>query len=68
MKVKELVAMLAKTDPESLVILSKDEEGNGYLPVSNIEEARFTRKWGNEGEIAYNGSGEKAVVIWPLHM
>jgi hypothetical protein len=37
MKVKELLAKLAECDPESEVICQKDSEGNGYSPLSDID-------------------------------
>jgi hypothetical protein len=35
MRVKDLAAMLADLDPEALVVLAADVEGNGYNPVDN---------------------------------
>jgi hypothetical protein len=37
MKVKELLAALAKADPEAEVILQKDAEGNGYSPLRGAD-------------------------------
>jgi hypothetical protein len=37
MKVKELIKELEQYDQELEVILSSDEEGNGYSPLSGIE-------------------------------
>ena len=36
MKIKELIKLLQKENPESLVILQKDSEGNGYSPLYGI--------------------------------
>lgn len=36
--VGKLRMMLEKYDPEDLVIMSSDEEGNRYLPLYQIEE------------------------------
>ena len=37
MKVKDLMAELAKCDPEAELIVQKDAEGNGYSPLSGID-------------------------------
>lgn len=36
MKVGELIAELVKLDPELLVVLSEDEEGNGFSPLVEV--------------------------------
>jgi hypothetical protein len=36
MNVKELIELLEKEDPERLVILQGDSEGNSFLPILNI--------------------------------
>jgi len=33
MTVRELIALLEKEDPERIVIMAKDPEGNGYSPL-----------------------------------
>jgi len=35
--VKELIAQLAELDPEAVVIMQRDPEGNGYSPCSGAE-------------------------------
>lgn len=37
MKVKDLIAALAKANPEAEVILQKDGEGNSYSPLSGAD-------------------------------
>lgn len=37
MKVKELIKLLERENPESEVILQKDAEGNGYSPLSDVD-------------------------------
>ena len=37
MKVKDLIKELKKVDPESIIVLQKDAEGNGYSPLSGID-------------------------------
>lgn len=38
MKVKELLAALEGVDPEAEVILQRDAEGNGYSPLSAVDD------------------------------
>ena len=38
MTVKELIAKLLKVDPDRIVILQKDAEGNGYSPCAGIDD------------------------------
>ncbi len=37
MKVKELIRLLERENPESEVIIQKDAEGNGYSPLSEVD-------------------------------
>lgn len=37
MKVKELIKLLEGSDPEALVVMSKDAEGNSYSPLAEID-------------------------------
>lgn len=41
MKVKQLIAMLKKADPNATVVLQKDSEGNGYSPCCGAESAVY---------------------------
>ena len=43
MNVKELIALLEKEDPDDVVILSKDEEGNDFHPVYKIEKSLYIK-------------------------
>lgn len=38
MTVKELIAKLQQVEPDRIVILQKDSEGNGYSPLSGIDD------------------------------
>ena len=35
MKVRELIEMLQREDPDRIVIMAKDSEGNSYSPLSS---------------------------------
>lgn len=41
MKVKELVKRLQKCNPDDIVVLSRDAEGNGYFEARVIDEVVF---------------------------
>jgi hypothetical protein len=41
MIVAELIRQLQSFPPDNVVILSQDEAGNGFLPVSNVESAFY---------------------------
>jgi hypothetical protein len=42
MKVKTLIKELSKCNPESIVIMSKDSEGNRYSPISGMWEGKYS--------------------------
>jgi hypothetical protein len=48
MKVKKLIKALKKLDPEAVVVMSIDPEGNGYRPLYAAEDCRY-----EDGEIGY---------------
>jgi hypothetical protein len=77
MTIKQLIEELAAYEPDRLVVLSRDEEGNGYLPLAQIDSAKF-----HDGEIGleeltpelekqgYSDEdvmkrGKRAVVLYP---
>ncbi len=77
MKVRELIELLQRQDPERIVILAIDEEGNGFSPVHQVEPAMYLdgetglealtpelEDQGYSDEDVMQG-GEKAVVLWP---
>jgi len=43
-KVKELIGILSKIDPEKQVILQKDAEGNDHSPLSGTWEGAYLAK------------------------
>jgi len=65
MKVKELIQQLQTLDQNALVILSMDEEGNGFRPLFQVDSGffnQYTSEFGGEAE----GSEDKpAVLLWP---
>lgn len=49
MTVRELIAALQREDPDALVIIQKDPEGNGYAPCAEVDGNRH-RYWADSGE------------------
>ena len=45
MKVKDLINQLQKLDQESIVVLSRDPEGNGFNPLEDVESSMFHEEW-----------------------
>jgi hypothetical protein len=77
MTVKELIERLQKEDPNRIVVLSIDPEGNGYNELRDIATSAYS-----DGEIGIEEltpelqkegyreedvmeDGHKAVVLWP---
>jgi hypothetical protein len=42
MKVKTLIKALGECNPESIIILSKDSEGNRFSPLSGLWEGKYS--------------------------
>lgn len=83
MKVKDLIEKLKEHDPEAMVALSKDAEGNGYSPLADIEAAGYSKDDHFSG-LTYNKltpelekmgfseedideDAEDCVFLWPLN-
>lgn len=80
MNVKQLIERLSALDGNALVVLARDEEGNGFAKLSDIgsnmkfdaqsDEAQLAsltddlRKAGYTGEDVMEG-GVDAIVLWP---
>lgn len=79
MKVKELIKILQKEDPERLVVLSCDEEGNYYSPLSALNLGKYNKESHAVGlesltrELEESGyseedvmeDGVKALILYP---
>lgn len=59
--VRELIGFLAKQDPESIVIMSTDEEGNGYGPCCAAERGVWDKK--HKEPVEEYSVGEKTLNI-----
>jgi hypothetical protein len=75
MKIRELIEMLQEFDQELEVIMSNDEEGNGYSPLSDVTEQTYVPDTSFSGDIYdidseedYEGEdGVPSVVLWPTN-
>jgi hypothetical protein len=71
MKVKELIELLQREDPERLVVVSRDAEGNGFSVLGGVERSRFDTKERQSGidtltpELAKQGFGPEDVMEGP---
>ena len=81
MKVSDLIQLLQKEDPNRLVVISKDSEGNSYSPLSDMHIASYKADstWSGEcglekltDELESRGyteedvlDGEPALILYP---
>lgn len=64
--VGDLIAALKSVDPKTIVIMSRDTEGNGHSPFSGYSEGKFLVT-GRRGEYSEedNAPGVACVCLWP---
>lgn len=68
MKVSELIEALQKLPQDSLVVMSKDAEGNNYSPFSDCDERFYIADSTWSGELCEEGDGGvPCVVLWPIN-
>lgn len=69
MKVKELIELLQKEDPEREVVMSKDAEGNDFSPlVEDFSTGQYVPENTWSGEfIQDQQEGQKALCLWPTN-
>lgn len=76
MTVDELRAVLEGLDPDTLVVMSKDAEGNNFSPLAGVEpDTLYVAQTGYGGECFhpdgwddyYTDDYEKAVCLWPTN-
>ncbi len=72
MTVKELIEKLQKLPPDPEVVVSIDEEGNGFKPIGDIQaDMLYQPRWGEvrmKGEIDTSSDKEwrPAVILWTV--
>lgn len=70
MRVRELIEQLVLHDPERLVILAKDAEGNSFSPLFESHAAHYlemTTTGDIQDEDEHNASSVPCVVLWPTN-
>lgn len=74
MRAGELKAALAQYPDDMPVVCSRDSEGNGHSPSSNVSDGRYEPEsdWhGNvraeDDEADAGDEAYRAVVLWPLN-
>jgi len=78
MNVGEFKKRLEGISDDTAIILSRDEEGNGFGPLDSVEKMVYIPDWGEvryppeatengcDPEDCYDGDdGVKALVLWP---
>jgi hypothetical protein len=79
MTVKELQEILSSLDPDTVVVLSADSEGNNYSPLSSHSEGVYQAQTTWMGDFYFNdelgdddyfqpeGETVNAIVLWPVN-
>lgn len=69
MKVKELIKLLQKEDPEREVVMSKDAEGNCFSPFVEFSKGQYVPEntWSGEFIGDREEEGKKALCLWPVN-
>lgn len=73
MKVKELIEKLSVADQDALVILSRDSEGNGFMPLEDVSlRCVYQMETKRSGEVYFpdddselDENSSPAVLMWP---
>ena len=68
MTVKELIEELQEYDPDTVVVLSRDPEGNGYSPSQSLAAGLYSdgEYYANLKEYGFKHEEPQACVsIWP---
>lgn len=81
MKVSELITILKDLDPDTIIVLSQDGEGNNYSPLIAVDKALYVPEntWSGYALFSNNDDYENdeghftpedaqdAVVFWPTN-
>lgn len=60
MTVKDLIEALSKEDPNRLVVMARDAEGNGYSPLSDWWTGAYKAETTSSGEVGLEKLDETA--------
>ena len=64
---KDLIKYLKKFPPDCEIILAKDEEGNSFSPLYEIEKRNYVSITTWEVEIIDEEGGSPCLVFWPIN-
>jgi hypothetical protein len=68
MTVGELMDYLDGQPRDRLVVLAKDEEGNGFSPLYAAEMERYVAETTYSGDLTEDpDGGEPVVLLWPVN-
>lgn len=68
----ELIEVLKGMPADSLVVMSKDAEGNGYSPLRTVDAVRYVPSCTYAGEVYLDDGCDEpgavpAVAFWPVN-
>lgn len=71
MKVKHLIKTLQKEDPEMLIVMSKDGEGNSFSPLADIGDGFYVAESTWSGDLYCEDEkpkkSKKVICLWPTN-
>jgi len=70
MTVQQLIKQLQKLPPRSLVVMSKDSEGNSFSPLSALGTCKYIAENDWSGDIVADEDeedGKSAICLWPTN-
>lgn len=69
MKVSELIEFLRWEPQDALVVMSKDQEGNSYSPLSSgcLGSYEAANTWSGKWDDEPLPEGTAAVCLWPVN-
>lgn len=65
MTVRELIAQLQEEDPDRVVILQSDPEGNSFSPLREVWVGGYRAETPRRGEMGPPSDGVPALVLVP---
>ena len=68
MTVRELIERLKTCEPDRIVVMAKDAEGNGYSPLHNLWAGRYLADSTYSGEVGEDDEdGVPAMILTPIN-
>lgn len=64
MTVKELIEALSKEDPNRIVVMSRDAEGNGCSPLADWWSGAYRADTSYSGEVGLEKLDETSKLAW----